>query len=134
VTKQEFQDGLARLRLAFDLQPIRPEVLLVWYADLRAIGAEEWTVILRRIRFNEERFPANFIRSVKSYQEPSQQRPLELGDLRFTPEDEAAAREFFSRAREIAGAHEMAGAEEEAERREELRRQARLMGVGAAAS
>lgn len=88
MTKAEFAEGVAAVRLAFDLDEVRKPVLAAWYGyGVEETPAAEWSRIVKKIILNEERFPQNFIRAVIAYRGPKTnpvviERPPDM-----TPED-----------------------------------------------
>lgn len=97
MTKSEFAEGVAAVRLAFDLDEVRKPVLAAWYGyGVEEIPAAEWSRIVKKIILNEERFPQNFIRSVLAYRGPKTtpatiERPPDM-----TPEDVEESRQYIA--------------------------------------
>lgn len=78
MTRAEFAAGVKFLRLAFDLDDVRPEVLAVWYGyeGVAQIEAAEWSRITRRMVRTEEAFPRNLVRAVLDYRGPRAEAPV----------------------------------------------------------
>ena len=71
MTKTEFAEGIRFMRLAFNLDDVKKEVLSTWYSlGMKDIEQGEWKSIQKRIATTEERFPSNLVRTVISYRDP----------------------------------------------------------------